>query len=220
MESERVLKSIIIPNNGNSLESATTTSVPYPSTQRVNSEHSVFRSESSNRNRERRCHQFNSNHDHAQAISQHLRREPAKDYHLQGNAYPNFHPKPQTEPPSYDEVMAHLSQGIRIESDAYVIASQEDEGEDEEQFASRRPSLKSAWNHLLGLLRVNYTQTAVSGSSPRERQLPRSFTDKDFFQKLLAAQFMPAQHRRLKAASCKTSSSYGDISPYNPIAHV
>lgn len=85
------------------------------------------------------------------------------------------------EPPSYEEV---------IEDQRRVLATE----------MAPRLSLKTYWNHLIGLFRSNLDQTG----------LPRSFTDKDLFQKILAAQ--------LKRKPC-TSSSYGDISS-NLIANV
>lgn len=225
---------------------ASTTSVPYQyatTTQHLNrardsrnSRHQatvppqqsggVASSEEGEEGRERRRRKYNLE-DNSTHLNSHHRPPPPP-------------PPPLAEPPSYEEVIAHLNEGIRLESDASYVITRAGDEEDQEEYEdeeandghpqSRRPSLKSAWSTLLGLLRVNNTSgsqrtAAMPGSTGREhhcRRLPRSLTDKDFFQKLLAAQLGPPTHHRAlrRPPSCKTSSSYGDISPYNPVAHV
>lgn len=133
----------------------------------------------------------------------------------------------EEEPPSYDEVFAYQQQHFvqPIDTEVIIASSPRDSDSSSSFSFSHRPSLKSYWHHLLGLILGQ--QQSQSTHAHHHHHIPRSITDKDFFQKLLAAQQLPfcsGGHRVGKPPSsslpfCRTSFSNGDIS-HNLVAHV
>ncbi|KAH9400962.1 hypothetical protein TYRP_002544 [Tyrophagus putrescentiae] len=134
----------------------------------------------------------------------------------------------EEEPPSYDEVFAYQQQHfVQPRDTEVIIANSPRDSSSSSSFSfSHRPSLKSYWHHLLGLILGGQQQQSQSTHAHHHHHIPRSITDKDFFQKLLAAQQLPYSggHRVGKPPSsslpfCRTSFSNGDIS-HNLVAHV